>query len=587
MKNSKNKRNWISMAMLLSVVAAISISCSSIYDNVEKYANSEIIYADKLDGIERIQIGYERVEIDLLKAGRIPASKIKTGKATKTVIECEDFTETGNRRVIDSICSWVNITGLTQLKDYIFTIYTEDDHGNRSIPLTAQARPYTAENRDALELVSPSIIESTSAVLLEWKEPISAHTHTVYRHAYSYTDRSGAVHTGNANGDVPSFLVENIERGKDISITLTSRTIPTTSNFDGTYTPILDTIDWQTTVRVRISENAEAAIFLKTPAPAFDFHNEDIDFVFPITFSWVTVPEASGYNLKISSSPNFPEGVATYTVNAGNTGDYLMDIEEGRTLIFDIFRGWRRLYWTVTPTAQSAPVKSQTRNFNIDVFKKEKFASWLFEDPDDLTKATIGKSLTLVTRNDGTITLIEGPNPSKKAIRIPALTYFLVDHGMYPIDGLSYITDYTIFFWAKIPTFTVGQYYPFFRTAIINNATSEECQVAWRSGVAELELGVGVTGYQGLGMWKVNQWHRFYATFSTGNIRWYVDGEQALYSNSADVRFRMLLEGCQFFTRTTTNTALHTEFHIAEIAMWNRVLTEEDIEELENEFHRQ
>jgi hypothetical protein len=49
-----------------------------------------------------------------MEAGRIPSSQIHMGKAKKTVIECADFTEPDHRRVIDSICSWVNITGLTQ-----------------------------------------------------------------------------------------------------------------------------------------------------------------------------------------------------------------------------------------------------------------------------------------------------------------------------------------------------------------------------------------------------------------------------------------------------------------------------------------
>jgi hypothetical protein len=105
-------------ALLLTVLLTAFASCSDIYDNIEDYVNGEKVYADKLDGIIRIQVDYERVEIDLMTAGRIPSSQIIMGKAKKTVIECEDFAEPDHRRVIDSVCSWVNITGLTQLKLY-------------------------------------------------------------------------------------------------------------------------------------------------------------------------------------------------------------------------------------------------------------------------------------------------------------------------------------------------------------------------------------------------------------------------------------------------------------------------------------
>ena len=67
-------------------VAMLSlVSCEGQYDNLEKFAG-EVIYPARFDTIFG-QVGYERVELDLMKAGRIPASKIKLGKATKTVIE--------------------------------------------------------------------------------------------------------------------------------------------------------------------------------------------------------------------------------------------------------------------------------------------------------------------------------------------------------------------------------------------------------------------------------------------------------------------------------------------------------------------
>jgi len=247
--NQKSKiKNQKWMSALLTMVVAIIVSCSGIYDNVEKYASKETIYVEPLDGITRVQIGYERVEIDLMQAGRIPSSAIKKAKAKYTVIECEDFTEPGNRRVIDSVCSWVNVTGLTQLKNYHLTIYLEDEHGNQSLPLKVDVKPFTHENRDALSVIAPTITEFTSWALIEWENPISAKTLTVLSYAYSFTDKSGVEQTGNGIGDKPSIPLENIEKGKEIPVTITYKIIPNTMSFEGVYTPILDTIYWETVV---------------------------------------------------------------------------------------------------------------------------------------------------------------------------------------------------------------------------------------------------------------------------------------------------------------------------------------------------
>lgn len=96
---------------LIGFAMILQIGCKGMYDNLEKYAKEDI-YSAKYDTIIG-QVGYERVEIDLLKAGRNPSSKIYMRKAKKTVVEYDD-----KRIVIDSVVSWVNITGLTVSKLY-------------------------------------------------------------------------------------------------------------------------------------------------------------------------------------------------------------------------------------------------------------------------------------------------------------------------------------------------------------------------------------------------------------------------------------------------------------------------------------
>ena len=108
------------LAILCTAIAAMS--CTGLYDNVKEFGDSKTVYSGKLDGVFGIKYGYERVEIDLMEAGRLSASSLNYGRASKTVIYCEDFTEPSHERVIDSLCSWVNITGLTQTKVYTFSI---------------------------------------------------------------------------------------------------------------------------------------------------------------------------------------------------------------------------------------------------------------------------------------------------------------------------------------------------------------------------------------------------------------------------------------------------------------------------------
>ena len=351
--------------IVLIATVAVAFSCSNMFDNVEKFAANETIYSDKLDGILRVQIGFERVEIDLMSAGRIPSSRITTGKAKKTVIECPDFTEPGNRRVMDSVASWVNVTGLTELKTYKLTIYTEDEHGNRSLPLNVDVRPYTAENRDLLQLVAPVVIESTSAANVEWRDRISALTHTVYRHSYSYVDKNGNTRTGDViKNDTPSFFLEDIEQEVDIPVTVSCWTIPTIMSFDGTYTPILDTIWWHPIVNVRISGSADPVIFLKTPGPASEFDvDETTDF--PVEFSWIKVPEVSAYTLKFSLDPDFPES-ETYITNVGDVGEYIIDENNMRTVLGHFPKAHQMNFlWTITPTTPTANVRNQVRRVTV------------------------------------------------------------------------------------------------------------------------------------------------------------------------------------------------------------------------------
>jgi len=555
----KNRRSPKLMAILLTAIVAVIVSCDDIYDNVEKYATSETIYADKLDGIVRVQIGYERVEIDLLRAGRIPSSQIIMAKAKKTVIECEDFTEPNHRRVIDSICSWVNVTGLTQLKNYQLTIYTEDEFGNRSLPFEVEVKPYTAENRDALSLPLPSVIESTSAAMVEWTENISAKTHTVYRHAFQYTDRDGVVHTGSEQGDLPSFFVENVEKGKDIPIMMTCRIIPSIMNYDGTYTPILDSIDWQSVFNLRISEAAVPAIFLKTPGPTINIDINHAEATFPLLFSWTTVPEAFEYALKISASADFTDET-TYTINVGDVGDYIMDLTDGLDFI-NSFPKVRQLnlYWTVMPVVQSEPVKNQVRNINAHRLP-QLVGKWMFNNESNIGAATVGEDLILFGSG---FTPVDGPTATNKGVRVAPGSYFKCMHGL-PHGS----DNYTIVLRVK-------------KNTAVNNGIIQldptdydNPELVWNNSFAQGIDGIGNSTNQYCLAWK--QWHEMVMISDGSSKMIYVNGERSYTGSSTAARYTLSQDGILFFTGGATST-WDQDIEVAEISIWDMALTEDEL----------
>ena len=67
---------YLSLFFALSAAALLS-SCDGMYDTLEEFYG-ELVYPAKYDTIVG-HIGYERVEIDLVKAGRIPSSQVIWG----------------------------------------------------------------------------------------------------------------------------------------------------------------------------------------------------------------------------------------------------------------------------------------------------------------------------------------------------------------------------------------------------------------------------------------------------------------------------------------------------------------------------
>ncbi len=247
---------------LFAAVALSLASCQGQYDNIEKFAG-EVIYPARFDTIIG-HVGFERVELDLMKAGRIPSSQMKLGKASKTVVEYD-----GEKHVIDSVCSWVNVTGLTEAKLYRFRVYTEDEYGNNSVAQEIALIPFTKLDRDLVGIASPKMAISPTALVVEWPNGLNSVVMEYSSLTYKYTDKDNVVRTGKVT--TPRFYVGNLSAGKELSIDIDYKVIPIQS--DGT--KILDTVIVSRTLKVNIPtpntsfSPSEASILLANKITTF------------------------------------------------------------------------------------------------------------------------------------------------------------------------------------------------------------------------------------------------------------------------------------------------------------------------------
>ena len=226
------------ISLIIIIFICFLWACEDMYDKQKEYLG-EIVYPGKFDTIIG-NVGFERVEIDLMKAGHIPSSEIELGKAKKTVIEYDDQVIT-----IDSLVSYVSIDGLTQPKLYRFIVYSMDEFGNKSVPQEIALIPYTAEDVKLLEVPTPKIsvrrtspsnftgnIEWTnfSSVLMDFKAL-----------TYKYTNKDGTLVNGAY--DEPKIVVDNFELTEPLTVYAEYEIIPKINGV-----PILDSAPMMDTI---------------------------------------------------------------------------------------------------------------------------------------------------------------------------------------------------------------------------------------------------------------------------------------------------------------------------------------------------
>lgn len=334
------------MAVLSS---AVYLSCDDIYDNIKEFSVKEKVYPAHFDYVYG-RVGFERVEIDLSQYGRIPSSQMNLGKAKKTVIIYDNKTI-----VYDSLCSWVEITGLSMPKLYRFTIYTEDEHQNRSTPVEIALTPYTSSDRDALALPEPVFLESTTVALVEWKNRISNNLYEMLDYSYKYVNRMGDTVRGSGDGDFPSFFIENVTWGELVTVMITSRIIPRLDNI-----PIIDTIMWSYPMIFAV-EGTRKTVFLDHPFADIAL---SIENSFPFNLSWKKAEGVNDYSIKISHQATFNPD-ETSIIHVGDADSYDLKADDFTVALQNSYYGNAPLYWTVVPASEDPSILTQSRRLYV------------------------------------------------------------------------------------------------------------------------------------------------------------------------------------------------------------------------------
>lgn len=203
---------------LLIIITVSLFACTDMYEYQEKY-EGEIVYPARFDTIIGL-VGYERVELELMKAGRIPSEQINLGKAQKTIVEYDDKVVT-----IDSLVSYVNITGLTSQKLYRFKVYTIDEYGNKSVPQEIALIPFTSDALASMEVSTPRILKSPTAAVVDWPNGLSSVLLDYYGLSFEYEDKDGIVRLGE-RGENARFFVGNVAAGEDTKIKVDYKIVP-------------------------------------------------------------------------------------------------------------------------------------------------------------------------------------------------------------------------------------------------------------------------------------------------------------------------------------------------------------------------
>ncbi|GAP72775.1 hypothetical protein SAMD00024442_42_6 [Candidatus Symbiothrix dinenymphae] len=287
--------------ILIGVVAAMYSCDNDIYDNIKEMVDTEKVYPAGYNQVLVSQMGLageNRVEIDLNGGNR---DTIFLPRAVRTVVEYDDtivkFTPAR---------TWVSIEGLTLPQTYNFKIYTEDEFGNKSVPVMASGKPFTAADKGAL-IVIPTVSVSTSQAAIVCN---ATNIYTFCGLSYNYTDKDNVEHSDTI--DTPSFLLSNLEIDHITQVNIAYYLRPKDA---------IDTVLVADTINVKTRTQAEFNAYMSETQP----------FMGPHTVSFAAPCDIRAYDFDTANGFPTGEGKAFHDNEPGRQGGDSYRVDNGDT----------------------------------------------------------------------------------------------------------------------------------------------------------------------------------------------------------------------------------------------------------------
>lgn len=193
---------------------------------------------------------------------------------------------------------------------------------------------------------------------------------------------------------------------------------------------------------------------------------------------------------------------------------------------------------------------------------------WKFQDPKNLTKATVGNNLTL----SGTHAAVAGAAYGDTAVRIGLGSYYRYSHNIAPNGGGDSVNQYTLMFDFKVLNF--NRWHTFYQTDT-SNKNDGECFIRPNTGTNPGGIGTATTGYTTTPI-NAKQWYRLVVSVNLNHFyRFYLNGKLILEGDTQEVDGRFaLLPQILFFA---DNNQEDDTIEIASMALFDTCLSSADV----------
>ena len=198
----------------------------------------------------------------------------------------------------------------------------------------------------------------------------------------------------------------------------------------------------------------------------------------------------------------------------------------------------------------------------------EPIGLWGFNDPDNLTNATLGLDLI----ESGSHSAVPGIDAGDGAVSDPLASYYRCTHRIAPNGGGAYVNEWSVLMDVKIPTGSIGHWVSLYQTST-SNGNDADCFVG-----TDRTLGVGDTGYSRN---KVNgeTWYRIVISVDNGSFyKIYVNGLPWLNGTAQSIDGRFSLDPQILFFADDNGDDYPIQ--CTNLAIWGQALSDSDVSAL-------